>query len=84
MNLESHKLLSTFAFNFNLRRHREAANIGSGGVPLSEIAVLYRTHSQSRPLEEAFIRAGVPHVAGGGGAYTPATSSTTSVPVLAT
>jgi superfamily I DNA/RNA helicase len=41
---------------------REAAKIARGGVPLKEIAVLYRTHSQSRPLEEAFIRAGVPHV----------------------
>jgi len=38
-------------------------------VPLSEIAVLYRTHIQSRPLEEAFIRAGVPHVAGCAGPH---------------
>jgi DNA helicase-2/ATP-dependent DNA helicase PcrA len=38
-------------------------------VPLKEIAVLYRTHSQSRPLEEAFIKAGVPHVVVGDTAF---------------
>jgi superfamily I DNA/RNA helicase len=38
-------------------------------VPLKEIAVLYRTHSQSRPLEEAFIKAGVPHVIVGDTAF---------------
>jgi DNA helicase-2/ATP-dependent DNA helicase PcrA len=47
----------------------EAAKIARGGVPLKEIAVLYRTHSQSRPLEEAFIRAGVPHVVVGDTAF---------------
>ena len=45
---------------------REAAR---SGVPLKDIAVLYRTHSQSRPLEEAFIRAGVPHVVVGDTAF---------------
>ena len=48
---------------------REAAKLGRGGVPLKDIAVLYRTHSQSRPLEEAFIRAGVPHVVVGDTAF---------------
>jgi DNA helicase-2/ATP-dependent DNA helicase PcrA len=46
-----------------LKAHRDE------GVPLKEIAVLYRTHSQSRPLEEAFIRAGVPHVVVGDTAF---------------
>jgi DNA helicase-2/ATP-dependent DNA helicase PcrA len=48
---------------------REAAKAHKEGVPLREIAVLYRTHSQSRPLEEAFIRAGVPHVVVGDTAF---------------
>lgn len=48
---------------------REAARAHKEGVPLREIAVLYRTHSQSRPLEEAFIRAGVPHVVVGDTAF---------------
>ena len=48
---------------------REAAKAHREGVPLREIAVLYRTHSQSRPLEEAFIRAGVPHVVVGDTAF---------------
>ena len=48
---------------------REAAKAARDGVPLKEIAVLYRTHSQSRPLEEAFIRAGVPHVVVGDTAF---------------
>ena len=48
---------------------REAARAARSGVPLKDIAVLYRTHSQSRPLEEAFIRAGVPHVVVGDTAF---------------
>ena len=48
---------------------REAAKVARDGVPMKEIAVLYRTHSQSRPLEEAFIRAGVPHVVVGDTAF---------------
>ena len=63
-------------------------------MPLSEIAVLYRTHIQSRPLEEAFIRAGVPHVAGCAGPHAchvihrvvyrcPPGHPSRSVPVLA-
>ena len=48
---------------------REAARAARNGVPLKDIAVLYRTHSQSRPLEEAFIRAGVPHVVVGDTAF---------------
>lgn len=41
---------------------REAFKLGEGGMPYNEIAVLYRTHSQSRLMEEAFIRMKVPHV----------------------
>ena len=49
---------------------REAAKVARGsGIPLKDIAVLYRTHSQSRVLEEAFIRAGVPHVVVGDTAF---------------
>ena len=48
---------------------REALKAHREGVPLRDIAVLYRTHSQSRPLEEAFIRAGVPHVVVGDTAF---------------
>lgn len=33
----------------------------SGGISASEIAVLYRTNFQSRALEEAFLRYGVPY-----------------------
>ncbi len=36
------------------------------GVPLSDIAVLYRTNAQSRALEEQFIRAGVNYKIVGG------------------
>jgi DNA helicase-2/ATP-dependent DNA helicase PcrA len=34
--------------------------------PLSRFAVLYRTHAQSRSIEEAFISAGIPYVIFGG------------------
>lgn len=37
-----------------------------GGADWNEIAVLYRTNAQSRALEEAFIRAGIPYVLVGG------------------
>ena len=35
-------------------------------VPLSEIAVLYRMHAQSRVMEEMFMRAGIPYKVYGG------------------
>lgn len=38
----------------------------SGHTPLSEFAVLYRTHAQSRALEEVFIAAGIPYQIVGG------------------
>jgi len=37
-----------------------------GGVDYNQCAVLYRTNAQSRSLEEAFIKAGVPYVLVGG------------------
>ena len=37
-----------------------------GGVPYSQIAVLYRMHAQSRVLEEMFTRAGIPYKIFGG------------------
>ncbi len=36
------------------------------GVPLGEMAVLYRVHALSRPLEEAFVLRGIPYVVYGG------------------
>jgi len=36
------------------------------GVPWSECAVLYRTHAQSRVLEEVLVRRGIPYVIVGG------------------
>ncbi len=35
-------------------------------IPLKEIAVLYRTNAQSRSIEEAFVKAGIPYVIVGG------------------
>ncbi|MCG0279057.1 MAG: DNA helicase PcrA [Thermanaeromonas sp.] len=43
-----------------LRRHQEE------GRTFSSFAVLYRTHAQSRALEEAFIRLGIPYEIVGG------------------
>ncbi|MGI9861729.1 DNA helicase PcrA [Moorella naiadis] len=42
------------------RRHQEE------GRPFNDFAVLYRTHAQSRALEEAFLQAGVPYEIIGG------------------
>ncbi len=36
------------------------------GIPLGEMAVLYRVHALSRPLEEAFVLRGIPYVVYGG------------------
>ncbi|MEY3406993.1 MAG: helicase PcrA, partial [Actinomycetota bacterium] len=54
--------------------HDEAAFIGSEveqlrdrlGFQLSDVAVFYRTNSQSRPIEEALIRLGLPYKVVGG------------------
>jgi DNA helicase-2/ATP-dependent DNA helicase PcrA len=35
--------------------------VDKGGVKLGECAVMYRTNAQSRALEEAFVRAGLPY-----------------------
>lgn len=40
---------------------REAAHLVSKGVPVTEIAVLFRTNFQSRVLEEAFLAEGLPY-----------------------
>lgn len=42
------------------------ARLAEGGTPLGDIAVLYRTNAQSRVLEEAFRRAGIPYTVVGG------------------
>ena len=44
----------------------EIADIISTGTPLKEIAVLYRSNAQSRVLEEALNRAGIPYKIYGG------------------
>lgn len=36
--------------------------VGSGEYKLSDFAVLYRTNSQSRLLEDIFVRGGLPHI----------------------
>jgi DNA helicase-2/ATP-dependent DNA helicase PcrA len=42
----------------------------ASGVQLSQCAVLYRTHAQSRPFEEACVRRGLPYrIVGGVGFY---------------
>ncbi len=46
---------------------REVARlVARGEARRHEIAVMYRTNAQSRPLEEAFVRAAVPYVLVGG------------------
>lgn len=59
-----------------LKGKKNKSNIGSFGFgavqlpavhgPLSGFAVLYRTHTQSRAIEEAFINAGIPYQIIGG------------------
>ncbi|MEJ1089272.1 UvrD-helicase domain-containing protein [Microbacterium sp. Mu-80] len=44
----------------------EVESLRRAGVPYSEMAVFYRTNSQSRALEEIFIRAAVPYKIMGG------------------
>ncbi|MFH1144115.1 MAG: UvrD-helicase domain-containing protein [Candidatus Eisenbacteria bacterium] len=36
------------------------------GRPYREMAIFYRTHAQSRPIEDAFLRRGIPYVIVGG------------------
>lgn len=40
----------------------EIEKLKEGGVPLSQMAVLYRTNAQSRVLEEAFLHSGIPYI----------------------
>lgn len=44
----------------------EIQKLVGAGANWSDIALLYRTNSQSRSIEEAFIRAGIPYVLVGG------------------
>jgi hypothetical protein len=37
LKLKSHKLLSTFAFNFNLRQHNEAEAVAAGGEAVAHL-----------------------------------------------
>ncbi len=45
---------------------RIAQMVSCGSRQHDEISVFYRTHAQSRPLEEAFLRSGIPYVLVGG------------------
>lgn len=45
---------------------RGAAQLASEGVPLSEVAVFYRTHAQSRVLEEHLMARAIPYRVVGG------------------
>ena len=38
---------------------KELRAVGSEGVRRGDVAIMYRTNAQSRPFEEAFVRAGV-------------------------
>lgn len=40
--------------------------LSKSGIPLNEIAILYRTNAQSRSLEESFVTSGVPYKIIGG------------------
>lgn len=54
---------STFANHFGLSN---VPQLPKDHDPLNQFAVLYRTHAQSRELEEIFIQAGIPyHIVGG-------------------
>jgi DNA helicase-2/ATP-dependent DNA helicase PcrA len=44
----------------------EISALHSAGTPYREIAVFYRTNSQTRPLEDVFIRSGLPYKIIGG------------------
>ncbi|MEI6453414.1 MAG: UvrD-helicase domain-containing protein [Actinomycetes bacterium] len=44
----------------------ETGKLHARGVPLSEIAIFYRTNAQSRSLEEQFVRAEIPYLVVGG------------------
>ena len=39
----------------------EVRRLAAGGRPLREMAILYRTHAQSRPFEEAFLARSIPY-----------------------
>jgi len=47
----------------------EIAQLRGEGRPWSHFAVLFRLNAQSRPFEEAFREAGIPHVVHGGPAF---------------
>ncbi|MEO5535587.1 MAG: UvrD-helicase domain-containing protein [Pseudolysinimonas sp.] len=44
----------------------EISALRASGMPYSEISVFYRTNSQTRPLEDVFIRSGLPYKIIGG------------------
>jgi DNA helicase-2/ATP-dependent DNA helicase PcrA len=69
-NIEGEKI-QTFTLDDERREAEVAVGIVRGlgidhGIPLSEVAVFYRTHAQSRAIEEAFQRAKIPYRVVGG------------------
>jgi DNA helicase-2/ATP-dependent DNA helicase PcrA len=69
-NVEGEKI-QTFTLDDERREAEVAVGIVRGlstdhGIPLSEIAVFYRTHAQSRAIEEGFQRAKLPYRVVGG------------------
>mgnify|MGYP002735251880 CR=1 FL=1 len=48
---------------------RRAKELGESGIPLGQIAILYRTNSQSRPLEDALGDLGVNYQVHGGARF---------------
>jgi DNA helicase II / ATP-dependent DNA helicase PcrA len=69
-NVDGEKI-QTFTLDDERREAEVAVGIVRGlghdhGIPLSEIALFYRTHAQSRAIEEAFQRAKIPYRVIGG------------------
>lgn len=64
---EDIKLLESYTGAEEARRvGEEILRLGAAGESYQDIAILYRTNSQSRAFEESFIRQGIPYVLVGG------------------
>jgi len=62
------RLLSIFCQNGSQESHvvTQAIQLAKQKIALNNIAILYRTHNQSRLIEEAFMLAGLPYMIVGG------------------
>jgi len=64
---EKIKLIEAYSAGDEAKRvSREIEGLRNAGYSWEEIAILYRTNAQSRALEEAFIRQGIPYILVGG------------------